>query len=70
MYIGHANGRQVTGKITREVMEGMRANPAYKFITWQPVDDQPVKLSPEVAETIRPAKAEAEEDKPKRRKKS
>lgn len=71
-YIGFAKGRKVTEPMSAEQMEQMKANPVYKFIEYWAELGQTAntELSPKVAATIRPAKAEAEQDKPKRRKKS
>ena len=71
-YIGFAKGRKVIGPVTAEQMEETKANPVYRFIEyWAELGPTAnTELSPEVAATIRPAKAEAEQDKPKRRKKS
>lgn len=70
-YIGFAKDRAVTAPMTAEEMEQTKANPAYKFIEYWAELGQTAntELSDEVAATIRPAKAETDEDKPKRRRK-
>jgi len=63
-YVGYANGKPVTGEVSQSDRDEMQANPAYKFITWVPVEKpEPAKLSDDVAKSVRKAKRRKADDK-------